>query len=148
MLSARFRRGTPVYAASFIRERRIVLDSQLFATPRMLRLIVLHEIFHFVWTRLGNGARDEFANLLLTELRRGVRGELGESAGVKKSSLVIPSPTRNTRQWRNYVCESFCDTAACLYSGIKRHKSFNLAHSWRQRREAWFQAAIGIFPRC
>lgn len=109
----------------------------------MLRLIVVHEIFHFVWTRLGNRARKNFADLLLLEFARGARGELGESAGVKKSLLELQNEwSCNSRLWREYVCESFCDTAAWLYAGVKRHQSFTLANRWSSRRQNWFQATL------
>jgi hypothetical protein len=114
----------------------------------MLRLIVVHEIFHFVWTRLSNAVRKEFADLLLHELEHGARGELGESASVKKTLLAGPRECYKTRLWRDYVSESFCDTAAWLYAGVKRHESFTLKNRWRKRREAWFQAAIGASCKC
>ena len=45
----RDRRG-PVHAGSFLRERRIVFDCTQAEFPRIL----VHELFHFVWLRLGN----------------------------------------------------------------------------------------------
>ena len=148
LLFAYFEYGTPVYAASFIRRREIVLERDLFAAGRTLRLIVVHEVFHFVWARLSNRARREFADLLLYEIGHRARGELGESAGVKKNLLTAPEQSYNARLWRDYVCESFCDTAAWFYSGVKHHKSFTLANRWRKRRQAWFQAAVGSCCNC
>jgi hypothetical protein len=49
---------------------------------------------------------------------------------------------RTGRAWRDYVCESFCDTAAWLYSGVRRHPEFTLAPRFRERRAAWFEAAF------
>ncbi len=115
----------------------------------MLRLIVVHEIFHFAWPRLGNRARKEFADLLRSEIAAGARGELGESAGVKKTLLKAQSEwSSNSRLWREYVCESFCDTAAWLYAGVNSHKSFTLANRWRRRREEWFEVTIPDGCRC
>ncbi len=115
----------------------------------MLRLIVVHEIFHFVWTRLSNRLRKEFTDLLLIEVARGARGELGESAGVKKSLLEAPNERScNSRVWRDYVCESFCDTAAWLYAGVQRDESFTLANRWRRRRARWFQMTIADSCAC
>lgn len=133
-----------MYAGTFIRKREIVLETALLASPRMLRLIVVHEIFHFVWMRLANSLRKQFADLLFHELERRAPGELGESAGVRKSLLGAQGAFSPTSQlWRDYVCESFCDTAAWLYAGVERHRSFTLAARWRRLRKSWFQAAVG-----
>jgi hypothetical protein len=40
--------------------------------------------------------------------------------------------------WREYCCESFCDTAAWLYSGVQVHSEFTLAGRYRHRRRVWF----------
>ncbi len=112
--------GTAVHAAAFIRRRQIVLESRLLRKPPSLRLILIHEIFHFAWTRLGNADRREFAALLLRELRAGARGELGESAAVYKAKLAIQCGLNSvSKLWREYVCESFCDTAAWLYGNSR-----------------------------
>jgi hypothetical protein len=79
--------GTAVYAACFIRKREIMLESALVRRPAMFRLILIHELFHFVWTRLGNGMRREFADLAAGEYKQHARGELGESADVQKALL-------------------------------------------------------------
>jgi hypothetical protein len=47
--------------------------------------------------------------------------------------------TREGRQWREYVCESFCDTAAWLYGGLRTHDEFTLSPRFRRRRAAWFR---------
>jgi hypothetical protein len=77
-------KGKPVYAAAFIRERRIVLETDLARDPGCLRAIVVHEAFHFVWARLGNHRRRSFESLLQMEASGHARGELGESAAVAK----------------------------------------------------------------
>lgn len=138
-----------MHAACFIHRREIVLESDLFGSPAMLRLILIHEIFHFVWTRLGNRARKQFADLILAECERGIQGELGESAGVKKELIRTRSAfAAKTRFWSEYVCESFCDTAAWLFCGLEEHPSWTLAERWRQKRKKWFETALEKPFRC
>src|SRR5581483_1089314 len=111
--------------------------------------ILVHEIFHFVWLRLSNQIRDEFAELLNGELKGRARGELGESADVKKGLVGVGrQTTREFRTWREYVSESFCDTAAWLYAGVGEHVSFTLGKRWRERRKAWFDRTIGSGCKC
>ena len=139
--------GTPVYAAAFIGRRRIVLESSLVRKSSSFRLILAHEIFHFVWARLGNALRREFAALVFEELKAGARGELGESAAVHKAKLLAHGGVNVPgKPWRDYVCESFCDTAACLYGRARENSEFRLAASWRAIRSRWF-ASIFASPR-
>ena len=49
---------------------------------------------------------------------------------------------RRGRPWREYLCESFCDTAAWLYGDVRKHEEFTLAARFRQRRAGWFKAAF------
>jgi len=139
LLSAQVKRGTPVHAASFIRRREIVFETELLSKPA-LRLIVVHEVFHFVWARLSNAARASFTALLAEELRGKARGELGESAAVKKESA-------GGFLTRDYVCESFCDTAAWLYAPRSKRNG-TLGQRWRVRREAWFAETFAGSLRC
>ena len=125
-----------------------MLDTELLGRPRLLRLILLHEIFHFAWVRLGNRKREEFADLLRRELRHGARGEIGESSGLHKEDVLHRGPEFNLRLWRDYVCEAFCDTAAWLYAGGRRQSDDGLAARWRIRRERWFRAAFEAECRC
>ncbi len=140
LLSGRPELGTPVYAATFIRERRIVLESEVLDHPETLPLIAIHEIFHFVWTGLGNRARHEYSELLRCEWEQRAKGELGESSSLKKERL---RPGRfdplSSRAGRDYACESFCDTAAAIYSGVADSNWFTLAQRWKKRRERWFE---------
>lgn len=131
--------GQPVYAGTFIRERRIVLDLELAAKPKELVRILTHELFHFAWVRLGNQTRRSYEDLLHLEWKLRARGELGWSAELRKSVL---SHNRTHPKWRDYACESFCDTAAWLYSGISRHQEFTLAGRHRKRRAEWFHATF------
>jgi len=136
--------GQPVYAATFIRKRQIVLDQALEHDSRELTRILIHELFHFVWVRLSNRHRKSFSVLLARELSEHARGELGWSAEMRKSRLPrTPQSAQHERgRWRDYVCESFCDTAAWFYSEIGRHKEFTLATRHRKRRGDWFRVTF------
>jgi hypothetical protein len=108
-----------------------MLESELLNSAD-LPTILVHEIFHFVWARLGNPKRAAYSALLEAERRGRARGELGESAAVKKHSAGST---------RDYVCESFCDTAAWFYGrSVKRHVT--LGQRWRTRRKAWFESTF------
>ena len=128
--------GQEVHAATFIRQRRIVLDRALLASRGELGRILVHELFHFAWVRLSNAQRHGYAVAVKLELEARARGELGWSAEMRKRELG----TAAGRAWREYVCESFCDTAAWLYSGVRRHEEYTLAQRFRKRRAAWFKA--------
>lgn len=135
--------GQPVYAASFIRKRKMVLDQELKSHPGELARILVHELFHFVWVRLGNGIRQSYLALLKKEWRERARGELGWSADLRKSRLRSRlRQAHRGQKWRDYACESFCDTAAWLYSGVRLHPEFTLAARHRSRRSEWFEAAF------
>ena len=126
----------PVHAGTDIPGRIIMLDTDLAAHPSELTRILIHEVFHFAWVRLGNPLRDSYAQLLKDELSRGARGELGWSAEYRKLDLLSVASAHP--KWREYVCESFCDTAAWRYSKLTKHDEFTLAPRFRQRRERWF----------
>jgi len=134
------RRGA-VHAGAFLRERRIAFDADLASDPGEFARILVHELFHFVWLRLGNQRRWSYEALLLEELRGGARGELGWSAAWRKRALKPHDAKQRTRRWREYVCESFCDTAAWLYSGPRSHAEFTLARRWCDPRRQWFAGA-------
>jgi hypothetical protein len=137
-------RGQEVHAATFIRQRLIVLDSELDANRAELRRILLHELFHFAWVRLGNAARHEYETVIGDEMKARARGELGWSSEMRKEDMRKKGLRRRSgRAWREYACESFCDSAAWLHSGIRRHEEFTLAMRFRKRRKAWFEAAFG-----
>lgn len=136
--------GTAVHAASFIRDRRIVVGSCLLDDPREFRLILIHELFHFVWARVGNRKRAEFGRILEDERNAHARGELGESAALKKSARPLPG----SFAWRDYACESFCDTAAFVYAGFDTHPNFTLAKGWTRRRQRWFSENVSLPRAC
>jgi hypothetical protein len=127
-----------VHAGSFLRERRIAFNCTSAEFPR----IFVHEMFHFVWLRTGNTRRRGWETLLKAELTGRARGELGWSAEWRKLALANPDLRLRSRRWREYCCESFCDTAAWLYSGMTRHPEFTLAPRFRARRRVWFEEFI------
>jgi hypothetical protein len=137
--------GQPVYAATYIRQRKIILDQELERRPRELARILTHELFHFAWVRLSNQTRHSYERLVREEWKRHTRGELGWSAESRKAALprTLRLAIRRSRLWREYLCESFCDTAAWLYSGVRRHPEFTLAARWREKRAEWFHASFG-----
>lgn len=118
-----------------MRERRILFNCTRAEFPR----IFVHELFHFVWVRAGNPFRRSFERLVNAEMEGHARGELGWAAESRKRRLTPEERVRRTRKWREYCCESFCDTAAWLYSGIAKHAEFTLRASWRERRRDWFR---------
>jgi hypothetical protein len=137
-------RNGPVHGGAFLRERRIRFDCTRAEFPRIL----VHELFHFVWVRAGNPARWSFEILVAAEIEGRARGELGWAAESRKRKLSTADATARTRRWREYCCESFCDTAAWLYSGLSSHPEFTLGMSWRARRREWFGRTLsgpGLF---
>lgn len=132
--------GDEVHAASFIRERRIVFDEALRHDAGELSRILVHEIFHFAWVRLSNGARQSWRQLLGCEFTRGARGELGWSSESRKSAIRSSASVTPDRVWSEYSCESFCDTAAWIYTAGGEHEEFTLARRFSEIRRAWFRS--------
>ena len=128
-----------VHAGAFLRERRIAFDAELAAAHREFDRIFVHEIFHFVWLRLGNPRRWSYEAMLREEMRARARGELGWSAEWRKRALGAYDAVRRTRRWREYACESFCDTAAWVFSGVRAHPEYTLARRFCERRRQWFR---------
>lgn len=137
----RDRRGA-VHAGSFLRQRYIAFDCSADEFPRVL----VHELFHFVWLHLGNSLRRSYEALLRQELAKGARGELGWSADYRKRELRATDIRSRTRRWREYCCESFCDSAAWLYAGVRRHEEFTLTGRFRRRRSQWLTKIAGGGP--
>lgn len=132
--------GHPAYAATWIRRRETVLDPSLKKHPRRHRRILLHEHFHFAWVRLGNPRRAAWEAFLKAEWQAGARGEAGWSAEWRKQKLTARDVRARTRFWREYCCESFCDTAALVF-GVKCDESeATLSAARRRARAAWFAA--------
>lgn len=135
-------RNGPVHAGSFLRERRIAFDCTRAEFPR----IFVHELAHFIWLRLGNPARWSYEAVLRAEFAARVPGELGWSAERRKRSLSVRARRARATAWREYCCESFCDTAAWLWSGVARHPEFTLPAKARAARARWFRESLGAGP--
>lgn len=133
--------GNPAHAATFIRRRLIVLDLELRSDSREHRRILIHELFHFVWVRTGNETRLRWEALLRSEWKAKARGEAGWSAEWRKRELTTEDIARRSRKWREYCCESFCDTAACLETGWQTETT--LARSRLAIRRFWFAKQLG-----
>jgi hypothetical protein len=131
--------GIAVHAASFLRERLIILDRDLLWRPKELRRIFVHELFHFVWWKLGNPRRLSWEALLTAEIGRRARGELGWSAESRKARLTTRDLAERTRAWREYCCESFCDTGASIFLKGRKHGECTLAARYLQARKSWFR---------
>ena len=128
-------RNGPAHGGAFLRTRTILFDCTRAELPR----IFAHELFHFVWLHAGNGTRRAFEDLLAREWHAGARGELGWSAELRKVKLTARDVRDRNRRWRDYCCESFCDTAAWLYGGVARHEEFTLARPFREARREYFR---------
>jgi len=133
--------GNPAHAATFLRQRRMVIEEALMADADDFARIFVHELFHFVWLRLGNAKRRSYEHVVANELRGGVRGELGWSAEWRKKKLEPRDWRQRTRRWREYCCESFCDTAAWRYAGVRGHEEFTLVAAARAVRKQWLARA-------
>jgi hypothetical protein len=129
--------GNEAHAATFIRERLIVLDSELLGNNREHARILIHEMAHFAWVRLGNPLRLKWEDLLSNEFLRRVRGETGWSAEWRKNELSPRDPAGRTRRWREYICESFCDTAAWFEVGCPAEVTLPSRHL--ASRERWMR---------
>lgn len=116
----------------------------MFARRGEFERMLVHELFHLSWVRLSNAKRRGWEEVLAGELVKRVPGELGWSAEWRKNALRRTDPLLRTPRWRRYVCESFCDTAAWLYSGLRAHDEFTLPLRARAARRQWF---AGVLPR-
>jgi hypothetical protein len=143
----------PHLAATSIPRRLILIDSQTLLAPGDFERILVHEIFHFAWPRLSNQTRWSWEDLLRSEFRARATGELGWSAEWRKEKLKdklartdraqilsLPAALPSTPAWRRYACESFCDSAAWLFSGLRDHEEFTLAPRFRRLRTRWFRS--------
>jgi hypothetical protein len=126
----------PYLAATSIPRREILLDRHVLASPGDFERILIHEIFHFVWVRLSNAARLEWQQLLASERSS---GELGWSAEWRKLKLDASDRRLRSPKWRRYTRESFCDSAAWVFSGLKEHDEFTLPAAPRRLRKQWFE---------
>jgi hypothetical protein len=129
----------PHSAATCIPRRLILLDTDVLARRGEFERILVHELFHFAWVRLSNEKRWGWEQVLRQEFTSRTPGELGWSAEWRKTKLARSDARRRTTRWRRYACESFCDTAAWLYAGLRAHDEFTLPAGARQSRRSWFQ---------
>lgn len=129
-------------AGASIPGRKILLDSAVFARRGDFERILIHELFHFAWVRLGNPKRFAWEQVLALELRAKVAGELGWSAEWRKQALARDDVRRRTPRWRRYACESFCDTAAWMFAGLRAHDEFTLPAAARLPRRRWFMEQL------
>jgi hypothetical protein len=133
----------PHLAATFIPTREIQLDRDVLVKEGEFERILIHEIFHFAWVRLSNEARRDWELLLASELGA---GELGWSAEWRKQKLDPSDSQRRSPKWRRYACESFCDSAAWLFSGLEKHDEFTLPAKFRKARKLWFTRNFASRP--
>jgi hypothetical protein len=129
--------GNEAHATTYVRKRIILLDKGLRRNKSEHRRILLHEMFHFAWVRLGNPKRWGWESMLEKEWRAKVRGECGWSAEWRKRLLNQTAVKLRTHAWREYCCESFCDTAAWVYGGSE--VELTLPVRYRRRRRNWFR---------
>jgi hypothetical protein len=134
--------GEEVHAGAYLRRRQIVLEAALLERPRELTRIFWHEVFHFVWLRAGNGLRLSYETVLAREFDRRARGEMGWSSEMRKRELTPADRSGRSRRWREYCCESFCDSAAWLLGRFRTHEEFTLAPRFRQARREWFRLNV------
>lgn len=113
-----------MFAASFLARREIVFSLELLDDAPALVEIFAHEIYHFVWRRLGNVERASWAELLANESKP-------KHAGLSSRLRFESFAGRGTdRQWKDYLCEAFCDTAASMTGGAAKIS---------QHRKLWFE---------
>lgn len=129
-------------AGSLLYKREITIEQHLLRFRHELGRIFVHEIFHFVWLRLGNPLRRSFEELLDREFERRARGELGWSAESLKRKLSGDDRLLRTKRWREYACESFCDTAAWAFGSSGRYAERTLARRFRDIRREWLMASL------
>jgi hypothetical protein len=146
MLLSRSSKGIPVYAGCFLGKRQIVLDDSMLRTPNVLARIFLHEIFHFVWWRLGTPLRRSFEALIREEIRNKATGEMGWSAECQKLGLTKGDELRRTRRWWDYLCESFCDTAAWSFGNKRPSCELTLHKKFRAVRHRWMKENLHTRP--
>ena len=133
--------GDDVHAATFLLRRLIILDRALLRHHPELNRILAHEIFHFVWWK-APAIRRAYALLIQQEFARSIQGEMGWSADWRKQALNPVDIQSNSRRFRDYLCESFCDSSACLLLHIPRHPEITLPAAARRQRQAFFESKL------
>jgi hypothetical protein len=90
--------------------------------------------------RLGNPLRRQDDELVRAET---CAGELGWSSEWRKRELTRADRRDRTLRWREYCCESFCDTASWIHGGMGNHPEFTLCRKSSALRATWFRNALG-----
>jgi len=134
-------RGSEVHASTFLHRRLIILDSALLRNRPERERILAHEIFHFVWWK-APAIRAAYADRIHQEFASGIKGEMGWSAEWRKLELKPADLKHHTRRFRDYLCESFCDSSACLLLRISRHPEITLPARARRARRNFFEAYV------
>jgi hypothetical protein len=130
-----------VHASTHLHRRLILLDIALLKNPRERDRILAHEIFHFVWWKAPL-LRAAYSALIQEELSAGATGEMGWSAEWRKVALKRNDVQQHSGRFRDYLCESFCDTCACFLLNIKRHPEITLRAKFRGTRGNFFAANL------
>ena len=127
----------PYLAAASIPRRLIRLDKEVLEVRGDFERILIHEIFHFAWVKMSNQSRREWEKLLRAE--QDTPGELGWSSEWRRKKLKPSDVRSRSAKWRRYACESFCDTAAWMFAGLRSHEDFTLPKAFRAERRQWFE---------
>ena len=59
-----------------------------------------------------------------------------------KANLTGEDRRLRTRRWRDYVCESFCDTAGWYFGSAKRYSEMTLSRDERAERRRWVRGHL------
>ena len=78
----------------------------------------------------------------MEEIENGVLGELGWSAESMKLQLTKSDREGRTRRWKDYICESFCDSAGWLFGTARQYSEMTLGRAERDARRRWFREHV------
>jgi hypothetical protein len=82
--------------------------------------------------------RRDWESLLRAEWEAGAQGEAGWSAEWRKRALKTRDIAARSRSWREYCCESFCDTGA--FAACGNSAEMTLSRRRLRDRIGWFRA--------
>ena len=100
------------------------------------------ELLERVLELLARRARIQLGDRLCALLEQRARGELGWSSELRKLGISRLDIRYQTRNWRNYLCESFCDTLAWRFCGLRKHDEFTLSMRYRRWRREWLDSSL------
>jgi hypothetical protein len=121
-----------------MRERRIVFDAELAADPQEFARIFVHEVFHFVWLRLGNPRRWSYEALLREEMRA---ARAASWAGPRSGASIALAARDAWRAAPGAGANTSARASATQRPGSFRasaHPEYTLARRFRERRRQWF----------